>query len=185
MRTTVTLDDKLVESLRESTGIKETSALVRQALVEMRQRVAAERLAAMGGTLPNLKAPPPFHQYRMIIVDTSIWVDHFRRRQSSLASLIAEGNLALHPYVLGELALGGLPPNGPMIDELMELARPPVASAVETQAFIAWAELAGTGIGYVDTHLLLSARLTVNGRVLTRDKRLHAQAERLGIALQS
>jgi Arc/MetJ family transcription regulator len=58
MRTTVTLDDKLVESLRESTGIKETSALVRQALVEMRQRVAAERLAAMGGTLPNLKAPP-------------------------------------------------------------------------------------------------------------------------------
>jgi predicted nucleic acid-binding protein len=120
----------------------------------------------------------------MIIVDTSIWVDHFRRRQSSLASLIAEGNLALHPYVLGELALGGLPPNGPMIDELMELARPPVASAVETQAFIAWAELAGTGIGYVDTHLLLSARLTVNGRVLTRDKRLHAQAERLGIALQ-
>lgn len=58
MRTTVTLDDKMIEDLRESTGIKETSALVRQALVEMRQRVAAERLAALGGTMPHLKAPP-------------------------------------------------------------------------------------------------------------------------------
>jgi Arc/MetJ-type ribon-helix-helix transcriptional regulator len=58
MRTTVTLDDKMVEDLRESTGIRETSALVRQALVEMRQRVAAERLAALGGTMPHLKAPP-------------------------------------------------------------------------------------------------------------------------------
>lgn len=58
MRTTVTLDDKIVEDLRESTGIRETSALVRQALIEMRQRVAAQRLAAMGGTMPDLKLPP-------------------------------------------------------------------------------------------------------------------------------
>jgi Bacterial antitoxin of type II TA system, VapB len=58
MRTTVTLDDKIVEDLRESTGIKETSALIRQALIEMRQRVAAQRLAALGGTMPELKAPP-------------------------------------------------------------------------------------------------------------------------------
>ena len=58
MRTTITLDDKMVEDLRESTGIRETSALVRQAMIEMRQHVAAERLAALGGTMPNLKAPP-------------------------------------------------------------------------------------------------------------------------------
>jgi len=58
MRTTITLDEKLVDDLREATGIKETSALVRQALVEMRQREAARRLAALGGTLPGLKAPP-------------------------------------------------------------------------------------------------------------------------------
>lgn len=58
MRTTVTLDDDIVESLRESTGIRETSALVRQALIEMRQRIAAQRLMALGGTMPNLKAPP-------------------------------------------------------------------------------------------------------------------------------
>jgi Arc/MetJ family transcription regulator len=58
MRTTVTLDDDLVENLREATGIKETSTLVRQALVEMRQRIAAHRLAALGGSLPELTAPP-------------------------------------------------------------------------------------------------------------------------------
>lgn len=58
MRTTVTLEDKIVEDLREATGIRETSALVRQALLEMRQRMAARRLAALGGTMPHLNAPP-------------------------------------------------------------------------------------------------------------------------------
>lgn len=58
MRTTITLDDDIVESLRSSTGIRETSALVRQALLEMRQREAGRRLAALGGTMPDLKVPP-------------------------------------------------------------------------------------------------------------------------------
>jgi hypothetical protein len=58
MRTTINLDDQIVEALREATGIRETSTLVRQALLEMRQRVAAQRLAALGGTMPDLIAPP-------------------------------------------------------------------------------------------------------------------------------
>lgn len=58
MRTTVTLDDKIVEDLRESIGIKETSALIRQALIEMRQREAARALIALGGSDPNAKLPP-------------------------------------------------------------------------------------------------------------------------------
>jgi predicted nucleic acid-binding protein len=118
----------------------------------------------------------------VIIVDTSIWVDHFRRPQKELAALIAQGQIALHPYVFGELALGGFPSNGPVVDEMMELVRAPIASAPETLAFIAWAGLSGTGVGYVDTHLLVSARLLVGGTLLTSDKRLYAQAERLGIA---
>ena len=118
----------------------------------------------------------------MIIVDTSIWIDHFRRPQKALAALIAEGEIALHPYVFGELALGGFPARGLVVDEMMALARPPVASTAETLAFIAWAELSGTGVGYVDTHLLISARLLVGGTLLTNDKRLHTQAERLGVA---
>jgi Arc/MetJ family transcription regulator len=58
MRTTITLDDELVADLRERLGIQETSALVRQALIEMRQRLAAERLIALGGTDPDAKAAP-------------------------------------------------------------------------------------------------------------------------------
>lgn len=57
MRTTVTLDDELVEDLRERLGIEETSALVRRALIEMRQRLAAERLIALGGSDPEAWAP--------------------------------------------------------------------------------------------------------------------------------
>lgn len=88
----------------------------------------------------------------------------------------------LHPYVYGELALGGFPAKGAAAEEMLELARPPVASAAEALAFIAWAELAGTGIGYIDTHLLISARLLGTGKVLTSDKNLKKQAERLGVA---
>jgi Arc/MetJ family transcription regulator len=58
MRTTITIDDEIIEDLREATGIRETSALVRQALIEMRQREACRRLSALGGTMPNLTSPP-------------------------------------------------------------------------------------------------------------------------------
>lgn len=58
MRTTVTLDDKIVEDLREGLGIEETSALIRRALVEMRQRLAADRLIALGGSDPDARAAP-------------------------------------------------------------------------------------------------------------------------------
>lgn len=58
MRTTINLDDELIEDLRESTGIRETSAIVRKALTEMRQREAGRRLIALGGSMPDLKTPP-------------------------------------------------------------------------------------------------------------------------------
>ena len=58
MRTTITLDDKLVDSLRKATGIESTSMLVRQALIEMRQRRAAQDLIALGGSDPNATAAP-------------------------------------------------------------------------------------------------------------------------------
>ena len=118
----------------------------------------------------------------MIIVDTSVWVDHFRRRGPALARIIADEGVVLHPYVRGELLLGGLSMEGEVAEQLAMLPCPPVASSSEAAAFISWGSLAGTGIGYVDTHLLVSAKLASEGRVLTRDKRLLAQAERLGVA---
>jgi hypothetical protein len=100
----------------------------------------------------------------------------------AMQALMTESEIALHPYVYGELLLGGLPTKGVAARQLLKLARSPVASASETAAFIEWAELSGTDIGYVDSHLLVSAKLFAGGSVLTRDKKLRAQAERLGLA---
>lgn len=102
----------------------------------------------------------------------------------AMQELIAESKIMLHPYVYGELLLGGLPNKGIAAQQLLKLARSPVASASEAAAFIEWAELSGTGIGYVDSHLLVSAKLVASGTVFTRDKKLRIQAERLGLAYQ-
>ena len=121
----------------------------------------------------------------MILIDTSVWVDHFRRVDDQVRQVMATAHIALHPYVLAELALGGLPDRSrPAFTDLTELDEPPVGSAKELLAFIAWARLANAGIGFVDAHLLLSARMVAGARVFTRDKRLMAQAERLEIAYQ-
>ncbi len=102
----------------------------------------------------------------------------------AIQDLIAESKIELHPYVYGELLLGGLPGKGVAATQLLKLARSQVATNSEAAAFIEWAELAGTGIGYVDAHLLISAKLTAGGSVLTRDKKLRLQAERLGVCFQ-
>lgn len=119
----------------------------------------------------------------MIIADSSVWVGHFRGLTTLLAKAPSrQVRRLLHPLVLGELLLGGLSGHEEHIVELRDLQSAPVAEPSEVIALIEWAELAGTGIGYVDTHLLASARMVSNGRLLTFDKRLHAQAERLGVA---
>ena len=120
----------------------------------------------------------------MIVIDTSIWVDHFKREDDALKALIADGVAMLHPFVLGELLLGGLPVRSEVTQLLRELAPAPLGTPEEAAALIEWGKLAGTGVGYVDSHLLLSARLIDNGMVLTSDKRLHDQATRLGVAYE-
>ena len=120
----------------------------------------------------------------MIIVDTSVWVDHFRRPVPKLAEFIAGGSILLHPFVYGELLLGGLPGKGEAAHQLLELARAPLASASEAAAFIEWAGLSGTGIGYVDTHLLVAAKLHGDAQLLTKDRQLLAQARRLTLACE-
>jgi predicted nucleic acid-binding protein len=120
----------------------------------------------------------------MIIADTSVWVDHFREQSGHFADLLANDQICLHPFVLGELALGGLPTRGTIYETLLRLREPPCATAAEVLAFISWANMPGTGVGYVDTHLLVSARSMRGGSVLTTDKRLRAQAEKLGLAYE-
>lgn len=113
----------------------------------------------------------------MILVDTSIWIDHLRADDSALTRLLETGRVLAHPFVIGELALGHLHQRQPILDALHDLPQATVATDVEVLAFIDRQQLIGLGIGYVeDVHLLASVQLTPGAQLWTRDKRLHAVA---------
>ena len=119
----------------------------------------------------------------MIIVDTSTWIDHIRGLPTLVEELLGQSRIALHPFVFGELMLNGLPKSGPFSPTAFsKLASAPMASVAEVSAFIAWAKLAGTGVGYVDANLLATARLIPGGCIMSQDRNLRLQAERLGLA---
>lgn len=112
----------------------------------------------------------------MILVDTSIWIDHLRAGNSALTRLLENSRVLAHPFVIGELALGHLHQRQAILDALHDLPQATVATDVEAMAFIDQQQLTGLGIGYVDVHLLASVQLTPGARLWTRDKRLHAVA---------
>jgi len=116
----------------------------------------------------------------MILVDTSVWVDHLNRTDPQLAGLLESGQVLMHPFVLGEIALGKLRKRNQLLSGLMGLPIATMAPDVDVLAAIAALSLDGTGIGYVDAHLLISARLD-HTNLWTRDKRLAAQAARLEV----
>jgi predicted nucleic acid-binding protein len=117
-----------------------------------------------------------------IIADTGIWIDHINKGDAALAMLLRRRQIALHAMIIGEVALGSLPNRKSLLEELRALPQAKPASHPEVMAMIEWSDLFNCGIGYVDAHLLASARQLTDGQLWTRDKRLHAQAERLGIA---
>ena len=88
-----------------------------------------------------------------------------------------------HPFVIGELALGSLRQRESILAYLQNLPQATVAGDTEVLRFVNQEALYGHGIGYVDVHLLASVRLTAGGSLWTRDKRLHAVAGRLGLAV--
>jgi predicted nucleic acid-binding protein len=117
-----------------------------------------------------------------VLVDTSIWVDHFRRSDSRLAGLLDRGIVVMHPFVIGELVLGHVQ-IAEMIEDLRDLPRAIMADTDEILDFMAHRKLSGSGIGYVDVHLLAAAALVPETYVWTRDKRLHATAQSLSLAV--
>lgn len=117
-----------------------------------------------------------------VLVDTSIWVDHFRRSDSRLAGLLDRGIVVMHPFVIGELVLGHVQ-IAEMIEDLRDLPRAIMADTDEILDFMAHRKLSGSGIGYVDVHLLAAAALAPETCVWTRDKRLHATAQSLSLAV--
>ena len=120
----------------------------------------------------------------MELVDTSIWIDHFRRSDSQLSRLLERGDIVMHPFIIGELLLGRVPRIAEMIDDLNILPKAVVASTDEILRFISNRKLPGSGIGYVDAHLLAAATLTPETSVWTRDKRLLAAAQSLSLAAE-
>ena len=118
----------------------------------------------------------------MILVDTSIWIDHLRATDERLARWLTEGNVLVHPFVIGELALGNLRNRQVVLETLQNLPQACVATELEVLRFIDDKRLFGTGIGYTDTHLLAAVFLTPAAKLWTRDKRLLAASTQLGIA---
>lgn len=119
----------------------------------------------------------------MILVDTSVWIDHLRTNDESLSTLLNAGRVLAHPFVTGELALGNLRQRAIILEALSDLPQAKVATDIEVRHFIDAQALFGRGIGYVDAHLLAAVRLTAGAVLWTRDKRLHAVAERMKLAM--
>ena len=117
----------------------------------------------------------------MILVDTSIWVDHFRATLPSLVDLIENEQVLVHPFVIGELALGNLSRRDEVLARLQDMPSAPVAEDHEVLAAIDAHRLFGAGIGYVDAHLLAAVRLRPGTTLWTRDKSLRAVVGRLGL----
>lgn len=117
----------------------------------------------------------------MILVDTSVWIDHLRSGDSVLVSLLNTRQVLAHPFVIGELALGNLRQRDVILDTLNDMPRAKIASDEEVLTFINQNKLYGLGVGYIDAHLLTSVRLNPGTLLWTQDKRLSAAAQQLGL----
>ena len=116
----------------------------------------------------------------MILVDTSIWILHLRSVGSGLGSLLSEGTVMCHPFIIGELACGRIANRSEILSLLGALPMPLVAEPSEVLSFIENHHLMGRGIGFVDANLLASAAIT-GVPMWTSDRKLRTIAKELGL----
>ncbi|HLQ26850.1 MAG TPA: type II toxin-antitoxin system VapC family toxin [Acidiferrobacterales bacterium] len=121
----------------------------------------------------------------MILVDSSVWIDHLRAGNATLVELLNTSQVLAHPFVVGELACGNLKNRKAVLSLLQDLPAAPVASDDEVLFFIERHSLMGRGIGYVDAHLLSAVAMAKIGRLWTRDKPLSAVAESMSLAFET
>jgi predicted nucleic acid-binding protein len=118
----------------------------------------------------------------MILVDTSVWIDHLRWSDARLGAALENGDVVMHPFVIGELACGNLRNRRELLTLWINLPSAPSATDPEALAFIERHKLMGVGLGYVDVHLLASAALAGEARLWTNDRQLATIAGRLDLA---
>jgi predicted nucleic acid-binding protein len=120
-----------------------------------------------------------------VLVDTSVWVGHFKQRNEHLAALLEDGRVVCHPYVVAEVACGTPPNRRAIIAMLAELESTPLATPAEILELIERRNLYGLGCGFVDMSLLASALLNDQTLIWTLDKRLEAMATGLNRAYRA
>lgn len=118
----------------------------------------------------------------MILADTSIWIDHLAGADETMSKRLGAGLIMVHPFVVGELAMGNLRDRVGMLATLRKMPTATKARDVEVLELVERERLFGLGLGLVDAHLLASTLLTEDTTLWTRDRRLYAVAERLGVA---
>lgn len=117
----------------------------------------------------------------MILVDTSVWVDHLRASEEALSTALNNAQVLCHPFVVGELACGSIAHRASTLELLDALPKAPMATNDEAMAMISKHTLYGRGIGWVDAHLLASTLIAAGCRLWTRDRRLAAVAAELNV----
>jgi predicted nucleic acid-binding protein len=117
----------------------------------------------------------------MILVDTSVWVDHLRAGDELLQDLLDKEQVLAHPFVIGELGMGSIPRRELTLLQLERLPSAAVARHNEVMRLVDRERLYGSGLSYVDVHLLAAARMTPGASLWTRDRHLSATAERLSL----
>jgi hypothetical protein len=120
----------------------------------------------------------------IVLADTSVWLDHWRRGNPRFAALLDEDRVAVHPFVLGEIALGAISPRTDVLRRLAQLRTPRIAQHTEVLGLIDRVPLWGRGIGWVDAHLLASALLE-RVRLWTLDRALATIARELSVSTDS
>ncbi|TVR61414.1 MAG: type II toxin-antitoxin system VapC family toxin [Candidatus Competibacteraceae bacterium] len=121
----------------------------------------------------------------MILVDTSVWIDHLRAGEPLLVELLDTHRVLIHPFIIGELACGNLTNRKAFLSLLRNLPNAQRATDAEVLFFIERRGLMGKGIGYIDAHLLAAVALTGTVLLWTRDKRLGTIAKSMGLAFES
>ena len=181
MRTTLNIDDGVLQRASELTGVREKTALVRMGLESLIARQSAATACCAGRHRAASTAGATAETETVILVDTSVWINHFRFCSPLLVKLLDQQRVLLHPFILGEIACGNLTQRKEIISLLHVLPTVQTADHDDILYFIDQHNLMGRGVGLVDVHLLASCMIE-RCPIWTADKRLKAVAQELETA---